>query len=275
MALSIVCFGDNCVDLYDSPRKRRFVGGNALNAAVHAKAAGCAVSYVGAVGRDDNGRAVLKKLAEKGIDARHVQVFDTETAWTKVSFDGAERVFAEEFLGPVSQFELTQEVQDYVFSHTLIHNTWQGGTEYKLPLFKREGKSLISMDFGERYSQEFLDLCIPFVDIAFFSTDTNSVPEAETFARGIHPLGPDYVVVTMGKHGSVVSRKSGETWYAPIAPAKVVDTLGAGDTYIGTFLAAFVRKQPIPVCMRLATEAAARTCSLFSGFPGSEILDGE
>jgi len=275
MAPSIVCFGDNCVDLYDSPRKRRFVGGNALNAAVHAKAAGCAVSYVGAVGRDDNGRAVLQKLTEKGIDARHVQVFDTETAWTKVAYHGTERVFAEEFLGPVSQFELTQEVLDYLFSHTLIHNTWQGGTEHNLPLFKREGKSLLSMDFGERYSREFLDLCIPFVDIAFFSTDTSSAPDAEAFARGMHPFGPDYVVVTMGKHGSVVSRKNGDTWFAPIAPAKVVDTLGAGDTYIGTFLAAFVRREPIPVCIRLATEAAARTCALFSGFPGSEILDGE
>ncbi|HWP21596.1 MAG TPA: PfkB family carbohydrate kinase [Candidatus Cryosericum sp.] len=275
MTPSIVCFGDNCVDLYEFPRKRRFVGGNALNAAVHAKAAGCAVSYVGSVGRDGNGRAVLQKLAEKGIDARHVQVFDTETAWTKVSFNGTERVFAEEFLGPVAQFELTRDVLDYLFTHSLIHNTWQGGTERKLPLFKQEGKSLISMDFGERYSREFLELCIPFTDVAFFSTDTDSVPEAETFAHTMHLLGPDYVVVTMGKHGSVVSQKDGETWFAPIAPAKVVDTLGAGDTYIGTFLAAFVRKEPIPACMRLATEAAARTCTLFSGFPGSEILDGE
>ena len=275
MIPSIVCFGDNCVDLYDVPVKRRFVGGNALNTAVHAKLAGCETSYVGSVGRDVNGRAVLKKLKDKGIDARYVQVFDTETAWTTVAFNGTERVFAEEFLGPVSQFDLTPEVLQYLFGHTLIHNTWQGGTEKKLPGFKQSGKSLISMDFGERYSQEFLDLCIPFVDIAFFSKDTDSVSKAEAFARGIHPLGPEFVVVTMGKHGSFVSQNGGGTNFAPIAPAKVVDTLGAGDTYIGTFLAALVRKEPIPECMRLATEAAARTCTFFSGFPGSEILDGE
>jgi len=275
MTPSIVCFGDNCVDLYDFPNGRRFVGGNALNAAVHAKLAGCKTSYVGSVGGDANGRAVLKKLADKGIDARYVQVFDTETAWTKVAFNGTERVFAEEFLGPVSQFNLTPEVLSYLFEHTLIHNTWQGGTEKKLPEFRQRGKSLISMDFGERYSREFLELCIPFVDVAFFSTDTDSVSVAEAFARGMHPLGPEYVVVTMGKHGSVVSQKGGGTCYAPIAPAHVVDTLGAGDTYIGTFLAAFVHQEPIPDCMRLATEAAARTCTFFSGFPGSEILDGE
>ena len=275
MIPSIVCFGDNCVDLYDSPKKRRFVGGNALNAAVHAKAAGCKTSYVGAVGSDDNGRAILRKLRQKGIDTSCVQVFETETAWTKVAFTGVERQFVEEFLGPVSQFRLTEEVLGYLFKHTLIHNTWQGGTERKLPVFRQQGKSLISMDFGERYSQEFLDLCIPYVDIAFFSMDTDSQAEAEAFARGKHSLGPEYVVVTMGKHGSVVSQAEGQTFYTPIAPANVVDTLGAGDTYIGTFLAAFVRKEPVPVCMQLATEAAARTCTFFSGFEGSEILESD
>ena len=45
-----LCIGDNCIDRYLPPMDQRFVGGNALNTAVHMKLAGCDVSYLGAVG---------------------------------------------------------------------------------------------------------------------------------------------------------------------------------------------------------------------------------
>lgn len=273
MIPSIVCFGDNCIDQYDYPTKRQFVGGNALNTAVHAKEAGCKTSYVGSIGKDANGRAVLDKLRKKGIDVSHVQAFNAETAWTKVSLKGGERQFLEEYLGPQEQFQLTDEVLNYLFQHTIIHNTWQGGTEHKLPVFKSHGNSLLSMDFGERYPQEFLDTCIPYIDIAFFSMDPDKADRARNFAHSMHARGPKYVVVTMGRSGSIVLCNDDQFYFAPAKTIKVVDTLGAGDTYIGTLLAAFVAQKPVPECMELATAAAAKTCSFFSGFEGSEILD--
>lgn len=273
MKESIVCFGDNCVDRYDAPSRRRFVGGNAVNTAVHARAAGCRTSYVGSVGNDEDGRAILKKLQEKDIDVRMVQVFDMETAWTKVSLQGGERIFLEEYLGPVREFRLTEEVFNYLFQHTIIHNTWQGGTEERLKDFKEKGDSLISMDFGERYSQEFFQMCIPFVDIAFFSMDPSTLlDEAKAFAHSIHSFGPKHVIVTLGKKGSVVSKAGDQIYYEPAKLIRAVDTLGAGDTYIGTFLAKLAAGKEIPECMELASAAAARTCSVFSGFEGSEIL---
>lgn len=270
---SIVCFGDNCIDRYDAPSGRSFVGGNAVNTAVHARAAGCRTSYVGSVGNDAGGLAILEKMKEKDIDISMVQMFDAMTAWTRVSLQGGERLFLEEYLGPVDQFELTEEVLAYLFRHTVIHNTWQGGTEKRLREFKEKGNSLISMDFGERYSQEFFRLCIPFVDIAFFSMDPDVLlDEAKSFALSIHQFGPEYVIVTLGKKGSIASRTNEKVHYAPAELIKAVDTLGAGDTYIGTFLAGLVAERTIPECMELASRAAARTCSVFSGFEGSEIF---
>jgi fructoselysine 6-kinase len=43
-----LCIGDNCIDRYLPPMNLHFIGGNALNTAVHMKLAGCDVSYMGA-----------------------------------------------------------------------------------------------------------------------------------------------------------------------------------------------------------------------------------
>ncbi len=272
MTASVVCFGDNCVDRYDAPEKRQFAGGNAVNTAVHCRAAGCKTSYVGSVGRDAGGQAVLQKLREREIDVSQVQQFDAETAWTKVVLLDKERQFLEEYLGPKDSFRFTPQLFTYLSNHTVIHNTWQGGTEHQLARFQQAGGALVSMDFGERYSQEFLDLCIPHVNIAFFSMAPSQLEQAREFAPQMHQRGPDYVVVTVGKSGSVVSHRTQGVFFEPPYPVEVVDTLGAGDTYIGTFLAAFVQQQTIPACMKLATQAAAKNCSIFGGFAGSEIL---
>lgn len=272
MERSAVFWGDNCIDMYDDPGKRRFAGGNAVNTAVHAKEAGCKTSYVGAVGSDANGRAICRKLDEKGIDVSHVQIFDAETAWTKVTLSEGERRFIAEYPGPRDSFVVSDETDEFLLSHALIHNTWQGGTEQELYRLHQKNRALISMDFGERYSEDFLKSCIANVDIAFFSMDPDEAQNALAFAKSMNVYGPEYVVVTMGKNGSVVSQRSGMTYVCPAKVIDAVDTLGAGDTYIGTFIASFVTQKPIEECMKLATEAAARNCLIFGGFEGSEIV---
>lgn len=267
---SIVFFGDNCVDKYDKPEKKEFVGGNALNAAVHAAETGCPVSYIGCIGKDREGEQVLKKCRERGIDVSFVQSFDLPTAWTRVELHGGERNFVEEYLFPKGSFRLTEEVLNYIGAHFLIHNTWQGGTEDYLAEFRKRGVK-VSMDFGERYSEEFLDGCISETDVAFFSVSPEEADTAGKFAREMNRRGPGMVVVTAGKHGSFVSVKNDSVYFEPARVIDAVDTLGAGDTYIGTFLAYYAAGNGIRQCMLKATDEAARNCMISGGFQNSGI----
>lgn len=67
------------------------------------------------------------------------------------------------------------------------------------------------------------------------------------------------VVITLGARGSVAAGRSGHH-AVPAAPANVVDTTGAGDTYLAVLAAAlFARKTPMPVAMAQASAAAAVT----------------
>ena len=66
--------GESCVDRYLPPIGLDAPGGNALNVAAGLAAAGLTVAHVGAVGDDDEGRFVLARAAERGIDTTHLAV---------------------------------------------------------------------------------------------------------------------------------------------------------------------------------------------------------
>jgi sugar/nucleoside kinase (ribokinase family) len=54
-----------------------------------------------------------------------------------------------------------------------------------------------------------------------------------TALPGIHKLGPKYVIIKKGEHGSILSGPKG-LFVAPAYPLKkVVDPTGAGDSFVG------------------------------------------
>ena len=71
--------------------------------------------------------------------------------------------------------------------------------------------------------------------------------------KKIHRLGPKYVIVKKGEHGSLVSSPSG-LFVAPAFPLhKVVDPTGAGDSFVGGLLGYLAsRKGPIAANLRRA-----------------------
>jgi len=59
---------------------------------------------------------------------------------------------------------------------------------------------------------------------------------------------------------------NGEIFYQPAIPVKVLDTLGAGDRYIGVFIAQWLQKKPIDECMKAAAYQAAQTCTHYGAW---------
>ncbi len=84
-------------------------------------------------------------------------------------------------------------------------------------------------------------------------SDTRSPADA---AAGIARFGPHTVVVKLGTAGSFVHTR-GCGLHIPAAPATVSDPTGAGDSYCGAFLAAFVRFRDAFVAGVVATATAS------------------
>jgi len=52
-----------------------------------------------------------------------------------------------------------------------------------------------------------------------------------------------------------------------IRPVEIVDTTGAGDSFIAGFLAAFLGRAPLQRCLEAGRDHASRTCTHVGGFP--------
>jgi len=77
-------------------------------------------------------------------------------------------------------------------------------------------------------------------------------------------------VLTRGEAGSLILRGA-ERVEIDAAPARLVDTTGAGDAYAAGFLAAYVRGQSLPVCGRLGSLAAAAVLEHFGARPRADL----
>jgi fructoselysine 6-kinase len=257
--------GDNCIDRYLRPVNLSFVGGNALNVAVYLQQHGVLTSYSGVVGDDEEGTRVLEALRQHGIDTTHIQVLPGQTAYTDIRLgEQGDREFVTEYLGPKPAGFLSHEAIKYIASHDQVHTTLLGGTAEDLPRIKQAGARQISMDYGERAEEDFIKQTLLFVDIAFFSLAEEQSLTAPRLAERIFEAGTRLAVVTVGARGSFAY--DGQAYFQPAMPVHVVDTLGAGDAFIGTFLAQFLHGNPLPACLEKAAAIAALTCTHFGAW---------
>jgi ribokinase len=91
-------------------------------------------------------------------------------------------------------------------------------------------------------------------------------------------LGPAAVIITLGAAGAAVATSSGARWHDTAPPTKVVDTTGAGDTFIGALaaaLAASPQGQRDQATLRGAVEMAVTAASRSVGQRGARVLLGD
>jgi fructoselysine 6-kinase len=222
--------------------------------------AGLPTAYAGFIGDDEEGQFILANLRQQGVDVSHVRAIPGQTGKTHIRLTPqGERQFLFEHLGPVFPLPLEEELLGFALQHHLIHTTVNGGAQAYLPEIKKVPGIQISMDYGDNYTQEFFDETIAYVDLAFFSLPEGYPGSARDFARQMFQPHLSQVVLTMGKGGSLAF--NGSYYYQAAFPVEVVDSLGAGDAYIGTYLANWMLGKDIPKSMENASHTAAVACT--------------
>lgn len=72
-------------------------------------------------------------------------------------------------------------------------------------------------------------------------------------------LGPKEVILTLGKQGSYYSNQESMIYTPAFTVDKVIDTTGAGDAFIGCYLAKRIEKKPINIALKYASACGALT----------------
>jgi len=253
--------GDNVVDRYRD-LGTMFPGGNALNVAVAAARGGAAAAYIGAVGTDRAGDVVLAGLRAEGVDVSRVRVVEGQNAYADVTLVEGERVF----IGgdpTISGFRL--DAGDLAFAGTfdLVHTGDCSMLEDQVA--DLAAVAPVSFDFSTHREPAYLEPLLPHLTVACFSASDLDEEAALDLLADAVARGPRLALATRGTAPALL-HDGRLTWRQPVVGGTIVDTLGAGDSFIGRFLVGVIAHEDPAATLQAAARAAAITCGQYGAF---------
>lgn len=229
-------------------QKSQAPGGKGANQAVAAARSGAQVTFVGAVGADNDGQEMLKTLAENEVNTDHIAVDqDNGTGSAVITLDanGQNDIMvyggANQALTVEQVTGLTTELQQTDFLVAQLE-TPQEVTVAAFKLAKQFGVVTILNPapaaelLPELY--QYTDLIVPneTESARLTGITINQRDEMQRSAAYFTQLGIENTIITLGEHGAYYanSQKDG---LVPAFKVKAVDTTAAGDTFIGALCA--------------------------------------
>lgn len=223
-------------------------GGKGANQAVASAKAGAKVHFYGAVGRGAHGRYLIENFKTVGINTKGVLETDEPTG-VAVIFnkpDGSHKIVVSHganMLAKSSQvpdgllnknsFLVFQTETDLKENSKLMKRGKKGGAKiiYNVaPAAPLPPKDLLNIDY--------LILNKPEAEVIARSAGMGA-ENLPLFAKAMAKKFNLMCIVTLGKMGVMaVLPHSDETIMVPSLPIKAIDTVGAGDAFVGAFAAA-------------------------------------
>lgn len=190
---------------------------------------------------------------------RHVAVTPGRTGRTTITVSPeGDRVFDSEVLGVSATFRPSDEAVEFLKTRSWVHATGPGEIVEALQSVAAAGVRL-SYDVYHPPRTERFHALAPLLEVAFLSAPGSSAADAAELARDAVRRGARSAVVGRGKAGCLML--AGGTGYEqPAVPARVVDTLGAGDALIAGVIAALLAGAPPPATLEHGARAAAAAC---------------
>lgn len=274
----IIVFGSIAMDIVQSVRRlprpgetvltadyAMLPGGKGANQALAAARAGAKVRFIGSIGDDDFGQRALANLDRAGVDLYGLARRGRPTACATISVDSAGEnqivVSSGANLDTVAE-QLAPDEGDLVLQQMEIPlpEIWAGidlaharGARTILnaaPFQPIPIASLAKLDVlivNEVEAQMLAD------DLGLDTTDFDSLctKVQERFATT--------VVLTLGPDGAMAFAPD-QALLAGILPIQALDTVGAGDAFVGAFVAAMAADSGLADCLRRGSVAGGLAC---------------
>lgn len=257
--MKVAAIGDNCIDYYEK-LDRFYPTGNVVNTAVNLQKLGINTSVISTTGSDEYGQIMLDTLGKEGVDISHLKVAEGSTAITYMDMDGLERVHGEYIEGVLEDIIFDEEDIDFAASHDLVHSAFWGKADGVLADIKKGGAK-ISFDYATSFDSEMVDCTVSFVDYGFFSFEEKD-DFVKEFLKDKVSKGMKIAIATFGENGSLAW--DGDKFYEfGIFPAKVINTIGAGDSFIAGFLYGVLNNYSVGKALEIGAKVASEVVSIF------------
>ena len=252
------------------------VGGAESNVAIAAARLGCPASWVGRVGADGFGELVVTRVRGEGVAVYPILDEAPTSIMVKEFRAGTSQVRYYRRDGPGSHLRPDDVDPRLVAAAGAVHLTGITAglgpsalaTLHTVIDVARAAGVLVSFDVNHRVGLWSAEQAGPVLtdlvrraDLVFAGTGEAQllgVPEGDlaALAAGVAALGPREVVILQGAGGSTVWC-DGELQHAPARAVVVVDPVGAGDAFVGGYLAERLAGAPLTQCLETATACGA------------------
>lgn len=264
--MRLAAVGSNCIDYYNNVEGgKAFAGGGPVNMAVYTVRIGGEASYIGPVGNDSYGKFMKEAIGLKGVDVSHLYVKEGNTAVSQVQLVDGERVFGDYDEGVLSDYSLTDADMKFIATHDVVVADLWGKVEGQLKELQAL-KITTAFDCADRPDDNEAQIAIPFSDYVFFSSELGDVKEVRDKMTDIYNKGPKLVIAMLGQEGSLCY--DGNTFYkCGIKECEnLVDSMGAGDSYIAGFLKGITEGKTIEDAMAQGAATATDTLKYFGAW---------
>ena len=259
-----------------------FSGGKGLNQSVALARAGLDVSLAGAIGED--GRFLLEQLHAAGVDTRHVSVLSqVRTGHAIIQNDPSGDNCILVYGGAnhcTTREQADRALADFSAGDMLVVQNEINDLDYILRAADAAGLAIAMTPAPMTDAVRRLPLdCVDYLFLNEIEggqlLNGEIDPEAEPIraARELRRrYGPGAVILTLGEQGAVYADGREECRQAAI-PAQAVDTTGAGDTFMGYFLAGCFEEMSVREAMVYASQAAAIAITRHGASPAIPTRD--
>lgn len=269
--LKITCYGEVLWDVFPTHKK---IGGAPLNVALRLKSLSNDVSIISKVGNDDLGASLLQFIEELGVNTSNIQIdSELQTGKVKVTIDekgsaSYDIMFprAWDAIATTNQDkELVSSSDAFIFGSLIGRNAISRNSlmsllklaRYKVfdvnlraPYYTNELliELMYKADFIKFNDDELLEICNHLgskfdsieQNIAFISDYTNT----------------KHICVTKGENGAVLLYDS-TLYYNNGYRVNVIDTVGAGDSFLATIVNYLLKKEPTQKAIDIACAVGA------------------
>ena len=289
---AVLVFGEIIWDVYPD---KSCIGGAPLNFAAHFVREGGSAALLSAVGKDDLAAPALDFLTKNGVDTRFVSAVDYPTGRCDVTLSKAgipsyyvvpdvayDHIPVDETLPDVAE----REDYDVLYFGTLAQ---RGESRRALELLLERGRfSHIFCDVNLRpncYDEGSVANCLEHATLLKISDEEEPLlrkaagylPEDASLEDVPAALFDRYlqleaIVLTRGAEGATLYRRGEAPLAVPAAPAKVVSTVGAGDSFSAAWLYHYLGEDNSLTCMLAATKRAAYVIGHSEAIPEERSL---
>ena len=269
--MRVLAAGDCGVDRYEDIKADR-AGGISLNFAVNArlefpKTTG--VGVVTALGNDREAALVEQVFTAFEINATLQNLPGTTPIQYIDRQPSGEKIFTRYEPGVLKDHRIGAfEREAIAASDLMIAAYYPAVAEFVDSIMRSPSDGLRCVDFGALHDSDPLEPVKRHLDqlnIGFFGLhvdQTDLIDELERLARRVQRL----FVVTLAEHGSVALSTAERTYCAAVPVDKVVDTTGAGDTFIAGFLSEYAFTGDVGSSLQCGSNAAARSVCRVGAF---------